>query len=1666
MLAFPFGVLSPHSIKAQSSGSKPGVGGNAQGEKPGNKKAKLPPENLGAVMLANAQYNFSFSKSGLKNVSLGNPTSLQFGPDGRLYVSQQNGIIKAFTIVRAGPGDYTVSATETIDLINTIPNHNDDGSLNTQVTTRQVTGILVVGTATSPILYVSSSDSRIGGPDGDFNLDTNSGIVSRLTRTGSTWSKMDLVRGLPRSEENHSVNGMQLDATKNTLYLAVGGFTNAGGPSTNFAYINEYALSAAILSINLTAIDALPTKGSGTTTYKYDLPTVNDPTRTNNPDGTDVNDPFGGNDGLNQAKIVAGGPVQVYSAGYRNPYDLVITKTPGKARRMYTIDNGANQGWGGYPDKEGSPDVTNKYLTNEPGSTVPSTNEGVVNNLDNLEYIGNLDTYIPGSHYGGHPNPIRANPAGAGLYVHNGTSGTWRSSKTGTTPLPQDWPPVPQAHPIEGDFQMPGVGDTSPLTFTNSTNGLAEYTASNFSNALKGTLLACSYDGSIYKITLTEDGTGVTNPKAAADKVNQDLPFASNFGSIPLDVTTQGDTDIFPGTVWAATYGSNTITVFEPQDFLVCTGLYNSADDDNDGYTNADEIDNGSQPCSAASVPTDTDKDLISDLNDPDDDNDGLADNVDHFGIDANNGLSTSMPVRYELLNNYPGTGFYGVGFTGLMVSGTNDYFDLYEDKNLIPGGTAGAFTVVNVSAGDALGALNNQENAFQFGVKAGVATGPFTIKSRLLGPFFNGQTPVNNQSQGIYIGNGDQDNYLKIALVANGGLGGIQLVYEKAGSVVLNTTYALPAGIPSSTLDLVLAVNPSTGTVQPKYSANGGSLVNLGSPITLSGALLTILQSNQALAVGLIATSRGATPFTATWDFIYVTADEALTAVYRLNAGADALMTSLGSFTADQYFTPTPGNSYASSATIAGTNDAALYQTERYGTAGSFSYALPVANGSYRVVLHFAELYWTAAGQRVFDVSLEGARVLDNYDIVKKVGAFTATTETFTTTVADGTLNLLFSGTAADGGVDQPKVSAIEVYSNTPSVNRPPVVATPIPDQVATINTAFSYAVPVSTFADADLDPLTYTATLSTGLALPSWLTFTASTRTFSGTPPAGSPASLTLRVSASDGKGGSALDDFLLTITAATLAPVYRINAGGDQLPTSLGTFAADYYYSAATSYVYTTTSPIAGTTDDALYQTERSSSTNQGSFTYALPVPNGTYRVVLHFAETWWTAANQRVFDVSLEGARVLDNYDIVKKVGAFTATTETFTTTVADGTLNLLFSGLAGDGGIDRPKVSAIEVFSTTAVGNRAPLVATSIPNQGATTGTAFTYTFPAATFWDADLDPLTYTATLSTGLALPSWLTFTASTRTFSGTPPAGSPASLTLRVSASDGKGGSAPDDFLLAIAGSNWTPLLRVNAGGSQLTTSMGSFAADQYYTAANSYVYTTTSPIAGTTDDALYQTERSSNVNQGSFTYSMPVANGTYRVVLHFAELYWSGTGKRIFDVSLEGTQVLDNYDIVKKVGAFTATTETFTTSVADGALTLYFSALANDGGIDRPKVSAIEVYSTAPASARTSSVATSMLHTDETVTKAEGATSVTVYPTPTRDGRLHLRLPATGPGFRSYQLYSALGQQLATGLLPAAAGDTVPLDLSSYLREPGVYMLRLIGPGANLPLKLVKE
>jgi hypothetical protein len=114
-------------------------------------------------------------------------------------------------------------------------------------------------------------------------------------------------------------------------------------------------------------------------------------------------------------------------------------------------------------------------------------------------------------------------------------------------------------------------------------------------------------------------------------------------------------------------------------------------------------------------------------------------------------------------------------------------------------------------------------------------------------------------------------------------------------------------------------------------------------------------------------------------------------------------------------------------------------------------------------------------------------------------------------------------------------------------AVNGKPVVANAIPDQSASEGTAFSFQFATNVFSDPDGDALSYAATLVSGGALPTWLTFTPATRTFAGTPGAGDFADLNIRVTATDPGGLSAHDDFVLTVNGKPVVanPLVNKNA-----------------------------------------------------------------------------------------------------------------------------------------------------------------------------------------------------------------------------------------------------------------------------------------------------------------------------------------------------------------------------------------------------------------------------------------------------------------------------------------------------------------------------------------
>jgi len=155
-----------------------------------------------------------------------------------------------------------------------------------------------------------------------------------------------------------------------------------------------------------------------------------------------------------------------------------------------------------------------------------------------------------------------------------------------------------------------------------------------------------------------------------------------------------------------------------------------------------------------------------------------------------------------------------------------------------------------------------------------------------------------------------------------------------------------------------------------------------------------------------------------------------------------------------------------------------------------------------------------------------------------------------------------------------------------------------------------------------------------------------------------------------------------------------------------------------------------------------------------------------------------------------------------------------------------------------------------------------------------------------------------------------------------------------------------------------RINTGGADYITPEGIvFEADNYsFSSKATYSNKAINDIKNTDADRLYLTEHIADQDSGQFYYYLPVAPGNYTVKLHFAEIYfgvvqWEANsnpvGKRIFDVTVEGKEMLVDFDIAAEAGVATALVKTFEVSSNDGNIVIGFS-----GKVNRPKVSAIEV------------------------------------------------------------------------------------------------------------------
>ena len=141
-----------------------------------------------------------------------------------------------------------------------------------------------------------------------------------------------------------------------------------------------------------------------------------------------------------------------------------------------------------------------------------------------------------------------------------------------------------------------------------------------------------------------------------------------------------------------------------------------------------------------------------------------------------------------------------------------------------------------------------------------------------------------------------------------------------------------------------------------------------------------------------------------------------------RIRAGGTNYVDSQGqTWHADSGYSVYGGSSQIVIMPIGGTSDPALYQTARLNPS---AYEFTVPNGTHTVKLKFAETVVSGAGQRVFDVVLNGQFVLNQFDIFADSGWGMADDKSFPVSVTNGMVTLVFY---SESGAP-PMISGIEI--------------------------------------------------------------------------------------------------------------------------------------------------------------------------------------------------------------------------------------------------------------------------------------------------------------------------------------------------------------------------------------------------------------------------------------------------------------------------------------------------------------------------------------------------------------------------------------------------------------------------------------------------------------
>jgi hypothetical protein len=238
------------------------------------------------------------------------------------------------------------------------------------------------------------------------------------------------------------------------------------------------------------------------------------------------------------------------------------------------------------------------------------------------------------------------------------------------------------------------------------------------------------------------------------------------------------------------------------------------------------------------------------------------------------------------------------------------------------------------------------------------------------------------------------------------------------------------------------------------------------------------------------------------------------------------------------------------------------------------------------------------------------------------------------------------------------------------------------------------------------------------------------------------------------------------LLCLPAApqTQQPI-RVNAGSYYAyRDSKGqSWSADHGFNTGSISNSAPSATVTGTTDPTLFKTARVGTSSGADLQYQFTVAKGLYKVNLYFAETYFSSAGRRVFDVQMQGATVYSGLDIFAQAGADHALVKSAQISVTNGQLVIRFAHRA-NGTV--PIISALEILPA---GSPSSLRFSTSSLQAGQVGAAYSHMIQAT----GGTTP--YHWSISSG-TLPAGLTLSATTGTISGTPTTSGSFTFTAKV--------------------------------------------------------------------------------------------------------------------------------------------------------------------------------------------------------------------------------------------------------------------------------------------------